>query len=101
MCAPHEFRVGSPINPWMQSASPVDPALVSTQWQQLADTYVALGVDVVTVDPEAGLSDALPLAGSGRARCVRSGHRLGGAARPGLSVTDEHGPSLGLGERVE
>ena len=56
MCAPHEFRVGSRINPWMQSASPVDPALASTQWRRLADTYAALGVDVVTVVPETALS---------------------------------------------
>src|SRR4051812_23204691 len=65
MCAPHEFRVGSPINPWMQSASPVDPALASTQWRQLADTYAALGVDVVTVNPEAGLSDMVFAADAG------------------------------------
>jgi N-dimethylarginine dimethylaminohydrolase len=65
MCAPHEFRVGSPINPWMQSASLVDSALASTQWRQLANTYAALGVDVVAVDAEAGLSDMVFAADAG------------------------------------
>jgi N-dimethylarginine dimethylaminohydrolase len=65
MCAPHEFRVGPPINPWMRAAPPVDPALAGIQWRELADTYAALGVDVVTVEPEAGLSDMVFAADAG------------------------------------
>ena len=37
----------------MEAASPVDRTLAGVQWRQLLDTYAALGVDVLSVDPAA------------------------------------------------
>jgi len=57
MCPPDYFAVQYAINPWMNPADPVDLAHAKQQWEQLRETYLALGHTVRTIDPEPGLPD--------------------------------------------
>ncbi|AXG82430.1 amidinotransferase [Streptomyces paludis] len=57
MCPPTYFAVTYSINPWMNPAKPVDPALALTQWEDLRDRYRALGHTVLVLDPLPGLPD--------------------------------------------
>lgn len=67
LCGPAEFRIEYAINPWMRRAGAVDGALAHAQWGQLAAVYVALGADVVTVEPCPGLPDMVFAADAGLA----------------------------------
>ncbi|MEH1101004.1 dimethylargininase [Micromonospora sp. CPCC 205561] len=57
MCSPEHFAVEYAINPWMDVATPVDPALAVKQWDQLRETLVGLGHEVHLLTPERGLPD--------------------------------------------
>ena len=57
MCPPAHFAVTYAINPWMDPAVPVDPALAMTQWATLRDTYLQLGHRVDLLEPVPGLPD--------------------------------------------
>ena len=57
MCPPDYFGVEYAINPWMNPAQPVDPALAMRQWEQLRAAYTKLGHTVHTITPEPGLPD--------------------------------------------
>lgn len=57
MCAPTGFEVVYAINPWMDPTSPVDRERAVDQWQELHDTYAALGHRVDLLDPIPGLPD--------------------------------------------
>jgi N-dimethylarginine dimethylaminohydrolase len=57
MCPPTHFRVSYAINPWMDPARAVDPALALFQWEDLRDTYRALGHTVEILQPRPGLPD--------------------------------------------
>lgn len=57
LCSPEHFSVDYAINPWMDTATPVDGGLALKQWESLRETLVALGHDVHLLDPQAGLPD--------------------------------------------
>lgn len=65
MCPPTYFDVVYRINDWMRPEDPVDTALAMRQWQNLVDTYRALGHDVLFVDPAPGLPDMVFVTDSG------------------------------------
>lgn len=57
MCPPEHFSVEYSINPWMDTARPVDPVLAGDQWQRLRDTLRALGHGVELAPAHPGLPD--------------------------------------------
>lgn len=57
MCRPTYFDVVYAINPWMDPAAPVDPALAVRQWETLRGVYLDLGHLVEEIDPLPGLPD--------------------------------------------
>ncbi|MBF9128119.1 amidinotransferase [Plantactinospora sp. S1510] len=57
MCPPEYFTVEYAINPWMDTATPVDPELAVKQWHQLRETLLDLGHTVHELTPEPGLPD--------------------------------------------
>jgi N-dimethylarginine dimethylaminohydrolase len=65
MTPPQFFAVDYAINPWMDTANPVDTAVAVRQWQHLRDTYLRLGHAVDLVDPVAGLPDMVYAANGG------------------------------------
>jgi N-dimethylarginine dimethylaminohydrolase len=65
MTAPRFFAVDYAINPWMDTAAPVDPTVAVAQWENLRDTYHRLGHVVDLVDPVAGLPDMVYAANGG------------------------------------
>jgi N-dimethylarginine dimethylaminohydrolase len=65
MCRPEHFTVSYTINPWMVPANPTDTAKAVRQWQQLYDTYLALGHEVELIDPIEGLPDMVYTANGG------------------------------------
>jgi N-dimethylarginine dimethylaminohydrolase len=65
MTPPQFFAVDYAINPWMDTANPVDTAVAVGQWQNLRDTYLRLGHLVDLVDPVAGLPDMVYAANGG------------------------------------
>jgi N-dimethylarginine dimethylaminohydrolase len=74
MCPPQHFTVSYAINPWMDTAVPVDPARAMRQWETLRRTYLELGHDVELINPEPGLPDMVFAANGG---LVVGGHALG------------------------
>jgi N-dimethylarginine dimethylaminohydrolase len=65
MCRPEHFTVRYRINPWMHPEHPADTARALTQWQGLHDAYVALGHEVLLIDPVPGLPDMVYTANGG------------------------------------
>lgn len=65
MCRPEHFVVSYSINPWMEPARPTDTGLALRQWQDLYDTYLALGHEVELIDPVAGFPDMVYTANGG------------------------------------
>ena len=65
MCRPEHFDVTYAINPWMHPAAGVDRARALAEWDELVDTYRALGHRVDVVDPVPGLPDMVFAANSG------------------------------------
>lgn len=65
MCRPEHFTVSYSINPWMEPSRPTDTSRAVAQWQQLYDTYVALGHEIELVDPQPGLPDMVYTANGG------------------------------------
>jgi N-dimethylarginine dimethylaminohydrolase len=57
MCPPEHFTVQYAINPWMDTAVPVDAALAVKQWELLRTTLADLGHAVHVLDPRPGLPD--------------------------------------------
>lgn len=57
MVRPSFFDVEYAINPWMNTAVPVDTERAVAQWQNLVDTYRGLGHTVEELDPVPGLPD--------------------------------------------
>jgi arginine dihydrolase len=78
MCMPTHFTVGYSINPWMDPRVPVDTALALRQWEELRQTYVALGHTVQLIDPVPGLPDMVFAANGGT---VIGGKALGARFR--------------------
>ncbi|MDT7605672.1 MAG: hypothetical protein QOG96_175 [Pseudonocardiales bacterium] len=65
MCPPDHFAVSYAINPWMDTARPIDLALARRQWDRLRRTYTDLGHVVETIAPEPGLPDMVFAANGG------------------------------------
>ena len=65
MTPPQFFAVEYAINPWMDTATPVDTAVAVAQWQHLRDTYLRLGHVVDLVEPVPGLPDMVYAANGG------------------------------------
>jgi N-dimethylarginine dimethylaminohydrolase len=65
MTAPRFFAVDYAINPWMDTAEPVDAAAAVAQWENLRETYHQLGHVVDLIDPVAGLPDMVYAANGG------------------------------------
>jgi N-dimethylarginine dimethylaminohydrolase len=57
MCEPSYFDVVYSVNPWMDLDTPVDRDLARRQWETLYDTLVALGHEVMLIDPLPGQPD--------------------------------------------
>ncbi|MCU1613300.1 MAG: amidinotransferase [Frankiales bacterium] len=74
MCRPEHFTVSYAINPWMNTAVPVDLGLALHQWESLRRTYLELGHEVELIDPEPGLPDMVFAANGG---LVVGGRALG------------------------
>ncbi|MDZ4265483.1 MAG: arginine deiminase-related protein [Mycobacterium sp.] len=87
MTAPHFYAVEYVINPWMDTATPVDAQRALNQWEALRRTYTELGHTVELVEPVAGLPDMVYAANgglivNGKAVVARFAH----AERAGESV---------------
>ena len=65
MTPPQFFAVDYAINPWMDTANPVDTTVAVAQWQHLRDIYLRLGHMVDLVDPVPGLPDMVYAANGG------------------------------------
>jgi N-dimethylarginine dimethylaminohydrolase len=65
MTPPQFFAVDYAINPWMDTANPVDAAVAVSQWQHLQDVYLQLGHSVELVAPIPGLPDMVYAANGG------------------------------------
>ncbi|OBI03836.1 dimethylargininase [Mycobacterium scrofulaceum] len=65
MTPPTYYAVEYAINPWMDTATPVDVGLALAQWEELRTTYVRLGHRVHVVEPEPGLPDMVYAANGG------------------------------------
>ncbi|WP_135452864.1 dimethylargininase [Mycobacterium sp. DL99] len=65
MTAPEYFTVEYAINPWMDTATPVDTALALAQWDTLRRVYADLGHTVDLVTPRDGLPDMVYAANGG------------------------------------
>jgi N-dimethylarginine dimethylaminohydrolase len=65
MCPPTYFAVSYSINPWMHPHRPVDPERALRQWQELRDTYVELGHEVMEIPAHPGLPDLVFTANAG------------------------------------
>lgn len=65
MTPPAFFAVEYAINPWMDTATPVDVGLAQAQWESLRATYLRLGHQVQVVEPVAGLPDMVYAANGG------------------------------------
>ncbi|MGQ0572883.1 MAG: dimethylargininase [Pseudonocardia sp.] len=65
MCPPEHFAVRYAINPWMDTARPVDPDRALRQWDALRRTYLDLGHAVQTIPAEPGLPDMVFAANGG------------------------------------
>ncbi|OON72060.1 dimethylargininase [Streptomyces tsukubensis] len=57
MCPPEYFDVVYSINPWMDTAKPVDARLALAQWEDLRDRYRSFGHTVEELEPRPGLPD--------------------------------------------
>ncbi|MEN3610255.1 dimethylargininase [Plantactinospora sp. ZYX-F-223] len=57
LCPPEYFTVEYAINPWMDTATPVDRELAVKQWHGLRETLLDLGHTVHELAPEPGLPD--------------------------------------------
>jgi N-dimethylarginine dimethylaminohydrolase len=74
MCPPDHFAVTYVINPWMNLAEPVDPALARRQWDVLRQIYLDLGHTVELIAAVPGLPDMVFAANGG---LIIDGHALG------------------------
>ncbi len=74
MCRPEHFAVEYSINPWMDVTAGADRDVAVAQWEELRQTYLALGHEVELIDPEPGLPDMVFAANGG---LVVEGQALG------------------------
>lgn len=65
MCRPDRFTVSYRINPWMNPEAPTDTSLAVHQWENLYETYLALGHTIDLIEPAHGLPDMVFAANGG------------------------------------
>ncbi|SPM41890.1 N-Dimethylarginine dimethylaminohydrolase [Mycobacterium numidiamassiliense] len=65
MTPPTHYAVEYAINPWMDTSTPVDVRVAHAQWENLRQTYLALGHRVDLVEPVPGLPDMVYAANGG------------------------------------
>jgi ornithine--oxo-acid transaminase len=65
MCPPDRYDVVYSINPWMNTAIPVDRGRAREQWDALVAALEAAGAEVRTVEPRAGVPDMVFTANAG------------------------------------
>ncbi|UGT44262.1 N-dimethylarginine dimethylaminohydrolase [Nocardia yamanashiensis] len=65
MCRPEHFEVTYAINPWMDTATPVDRDLALAQWDGLRAAFEAHGHQVETIEGVPGLPDMVFAANGG------------------------------------
>jgi N-dimethylarginine dimethylaminohydrolase len=65
MCPPDHYGIEYEINPWMNRSLGAVRELAYTQWTNLRDALVGLGVQVETLEPVAGLPDLVFTANAG------------------------------------
>jgi N-dimethylarginine dimethylaminohydrolase len=65
MCRPDHFEVTYTINPWMDTAAPVDRAKAISQWETLCEVYRRHGHQVEVIDGVPGLPDMVFAANGG------------------------------------
>lgn len=65
MCAPLHFEVTYAINPWMDTANPVDAERARLQWEVLRNTYLSLGHRVDLIEPAPSQPDMVFAANGG------------------------------------
>jgi ornithine--oxo-acid transaminase len=65
VCRPDRFDVVYSINPWMNTAVPVDRRRARRQWEALAAALEAAGADLQTLEPAAGVPDMVFTANAG------------------------------------
>ena len=65
MCPPDRFDVVYSINPWMDTAIPVDRRRAQRQWEALVAALEAAGAEVSTVDPAPAVPDMVFTANAG------------------------------------
>jgi len=65
MCAPTHFEVTYAINPWMDTANPVNVERAHLQWEVLRNTYLSLGHRVDLIEPMATQPDMVFAANGG------------------------------------
>ncbi|MCG7606593.1 MULTISPECIES: dimethylargininase [Mycobacterium] len=65
MTSPEYFAVEYAINPWMDTATPVDPSRALAQWDTLRRVYADLGHTVDLIAPRTGLPDMVYAANGG------------------------------------
>ena len=65
MCPPDRYDVVYSINPWMNTAIPVDRRRAREQWDALVAALEAAGAQVRTVEPRAGVPDMVFTANAG------------------------------------
>lgn len=65
MCPPDHYGIEYEINPWMNRSLGAVRALAYTQWTNLRDTLLNLGVQIELMEPQAGLPDLVFTANAG------------------------------------
>src|SRR5438105_1665152 len=65
MCPPDYYGIEYEINPWMSRSRGSRKEVAQTQWQQLHDTLIELGVTVERLEPRLGLPDLVFTANAG------------------------------------
>ncbi len=65
MCEPTHFEVTYAINPWMDTANPVNVKRAHLQWEVLRNTYLSLGHRVDLIEPMPGQPDMVFAANGG------------------------------------
>lgn len=65
MCQPLYFSIEYEINPWMNSANPIDYSQALSQWDKLVDTYTQNGIKVEKLAPDSDCPDLVFTANAG------------------------------------
>src|SRR5216117_456644 len=65
LCPPDFYGIDYEINPWMNRARGVLPAVSRTQWTRLRERLNSLGCSIELISPQPGLPDMVFTANAG------------------------------------